>query len=216
MQSSHNEIRISSYLNENVQIEKRHERIIERILKIALEIAKEGEGALFVIDSDVKYKRLLKQRFKPFSIFEKGSGRLLKSLAVIDGAIIIDGKGIVKDYGAMVIANKTFTGYGTRHSAGLSASKGGISILASEEDRNVKIFKDEKIIMQLNSLKEHIEESVPLATKILESLGFGAIGAIGTSLIIPAIALPQGIIIFGGSYYALKNLLPNLIKKMKG
>lgn len=192
-------------------IDKKTEKIIKKVLKVALAIAREGEGALFVISNNIEYKNLLKHRLAEFSIFDDGAEKILKSIAVVDGAVIINKNGKVKDYGVMIRAREVLVGYGTRHSAGLSASKHGISILCSEEEKNVKVFKEGKIIMQLDALKEDIDETIPFATKLLESVGVGAIG----SLFIPSIYIANGIIVFGGTYYFIRNILPNMINKLK-
>jgi len=192
----------------------KNKKIEEKILKIAIEMAKEGEGALFVIGKNIKYSRLLKQKFKKFSVFSKGSEKLLKSLASIDGAIIINVKGEVLDYGAMIKNPRPFRGYGTRHAAAISASKNkNIAILSSEEERKVKIFKDGKYVMQVDALEKNIQKNISQMTGILESVGIGTIGTIGVATLVPTlgITLIPGIIVFGGSYYALRSLI-NFLK----
>jgi len=181
---------------------------IERIiLKIAIEIAKSGEGALFVIGEDIKYEKLIKQKFTKFKIFDNGAEKILKGLAVIDGAVIINRKGQLIDYGVMIKKTSPFLGYGTRHSAAMTASKNGnISVLASEEERKVKVFKNGKYMMQIDALHKNVEKQVSTVSKILESTGAGVLGTIGAATLAPTLgfALIPGIIIFGGSYYALK------------
>jgi len=180
------------------------------IIKIALEIAKSGEGALFVIGEKIDYERLIKKKFANLNVFEKGAEKIFKGLAVIDGAMIINKKGDLVDYGVLIKKSRPFIGFGTRHAAAMTASKkGNISILASEEERKVKIFRDGKYIMQIDALQKNIEKETSIASKILESTGAGFIGTMGTTVLAPTlgIALIPGIIIFGGSYYALKSFL---------
>ncbi len=185
------------------------EKIEKKILKIAIDLAREGNGALFVIGDDIKYKNLLRQKLEPFSVFERGSEKVLKGLANIDGAVVIGSDGIVKDYGVMLKSPKAFIGYGTRHAAALSASrKGNTSILCSEEERKVKIFKDGRYIMQIDALQKNVEKSVPQITTLLESLGAGLLGTIGVASLTSnfGIALIPGVLVFGGSYYAIKKI----------
>ena len=189
---------------------KKIEKIEKIVLKIAIQIAKTGEGALLVIGDDVNYSNMMDKRFGKLSVFDKGAEKILKGLAVIDGAVIINTKGQLIDYSALIKRVKPFVGFGTRHSAAVTASKkGNIAILASEEDRKVKIFKDGKYIMQVDALQKNVERKVSSMSEILESTGVGAIGAIGTAALVPAlgISLVPGIIIFGGSYYAIKTIL---------
>jgi len=189
----------------------------EIIIKIAIEIAKAGEGALFVIGEKIKYDKLIKQKFQKLRVFDKGAEKILKGLAVIDGAVIINKKGDLVDYGAMIKNTKAFVGFGTRHSAAITASKNNnISILISEEERKVKIFKNGKYIMQIDALNKKIEKEVSFISKLLESTGAGVIGTVGTATLVPTlgIALIPGILVFGGSYYALKALVEK-VKKLE-
>ncbi|MEK6945201.1 MAG: DNA integrity scanning protein DisA nucleotide-binding domain protein [Nanoarchaeota archaeon] len=185
--------------------------IEEKILKIAIEIAKSGEGCLFVIGENAKYSKLIKQKFTKLNIFENGAEKILKGLAVIDGAVVIDKKGNLVDYGVMIKNTKPFVGYGTRHAAAFTASKGNIAILVSEEERKIKIFKEGKYIMQVDALQKNVEKNIPLMSKVLESTGAGLIGTIGTAVLAPTlgIALIPGIIVFGGGYYAVKSFFEN-------
>ena len=61
--------------------------------------------------------------------------KLLESLALMDGAVIIGRNGKMKAYGAMIKSTKTIRNFGTRHSAAISASEGeNIVVVVSEED----------------------------------------------------------------------------------
>ncbi len=184
--------------------------IEEKILKISIEIAREGNGALFVIGNDVKYGQLIKQKFGKLNIFEPGAEKILKGLAVIDGAVVINTAGDLIDYGALIKNTKPFVGFGTRHAAAVTASQNGnISVLVSEEERKVKVFSDGKYLMQVDSFEKNVEKSIPLMSKVLESTGAGLIGTIGTVALAPTlgVALLPGIILFGGSYFAIKSFL---------
>ena len=190
--------------------EKLNKKIEEKILKIALALTKKEEGALFVIGEKVKYERLLKQKFKSFNVLDIGADKLLKGLAIIDGAIIIDPKGNIKDYGAMIKKARAFKGFGTRHAAALTASKENkTSILCSASEKKVKIFKNGRYVMQIDALEKNIEKKASNIATMLETIGAGFIGTIGAATLAPTLglALIPGVIIFGGSYYAIKSLL---------
>jgi len=190
-------------------------KIEEKILEIAIGLAKKGEGALFVIGDKVKYDSLIKQKMQKFNVFDSGAEKILKSLATIDGAIIINKNGDIMGYGAMIKRAKPYVGYGTRHAAAVTASeKGNISIMCSEEERKVKIFRDGKFIMQMDALQKNIEKEIPKVASFLESIGAGFIGVIGVSALAPAlgIAFLPGVIIFGVGYYAIKELTEHLRK----
>lgn len=185
----------------------------ETLVQVGLRIAKRGEGALFVV-GDVRYRLLIDQSVPPFKASD--NPKLLESLALIDGAVIIDKKGYVKAYGAMIKSTSTIKNFGTRHSAAVTASKhkGNLVVIVSEEDKKVKILKEGKMIMQLDALQKDVEKSVPQAVRILESVGAGTLGTLGTSLLVPAlgITLLPGVAIFGSAYYLGKILSEKLWK----
>jgi len=64
------------------------------------------------------------------------------------------------------------------------------------------------MIMPIDALQKNVEKSVSNAAGILESIGIGTIGTIGTGLLAPSlgIALLPGVILFGSAYYLLKYL----------
>lgn len=178
----------------------------ETLIQVGLRIAKRGEGALFVV-GEVEYSTLVDQSVPPFKVIE--NPKLLESLALMDGAVIIDLDGIMRAYGAMIKTTKTFKNFGTRHSAALTAAEGtNLVVLISEEDKKIRILKKGKMIMQIDALQKNVEKTVPEAVDLMESIGAGAIGTIGTSLLIPAlgITLLPGIIVFGSAYYLGKIL----------
>ncbi len=183
----------------------------KKLIEIALRIAKKGEGCLFILGMP-EYETLVEQRVTGINIFD--NVKLVESLAQIDGACIITEKGILIAYGALIKNTKVFANYGTRHAAAYTASQKGIAILASEEERKVKIFKHGKLVIQLDALEKGIENRTAEAVGILEAVGFGTLGAIGTTLLVPTvgISLLPGILVFGGSYYALRSLIKRMRK----
>ncbi len=191
-------------------IKQEYKRLEETLVQVGLRIAKRGEGALFVVGK-VKYKPLIDQSVPAFKATE--NPKLLESLALIDGAVIINPKGFVESYGVMIKSTETFKNFGTRHSAALSASKtkGNLVVIVSEEDKKVKILKEGKMVMQLDALQKDVEKSVDKAVAILESVGAGTLGTIGTSLLVPSLglALLPGVVVFGSAYYLAKVLRRN-------
>jgi len=182
-------------------VDKVMKEVEKVILEVALKVAKRGEGALFVI-GHTEYSPLVEQSVAPFDVTK--NPKLLESLALMDGAVIINRQGMMEAYGVRVKSTKVFKNFGTRHSAGISAAEGdNVVFLVSEEDKKVRILKKGKMIMQIDALQREVEKSVGGAVDILESIGAGTIGAIGTSILAPAIglALLPGILVFGSAYY---------------
>ncbi|MEM3405494.1 MAG: DNA integrity scanning protein DisA nucleotide-binding domain protein [Candidatus Pacearchaeota archaeon] len=190
--------------------ENKRKKIEEILIKVGIEIARKGGGALFIISDSCKYKRLLKQKIKPFSIFEKGAEKILMSIGTIDGAVIVNSKGMIKDYGAFIKSKKIFKGFGTRHIAAYNASlnKDTIAILVSEEEKKVKIFKEGKIILQFDTLEKNIQKNVNETFKLLESLGFGTLSSVSISTLIPGLGVSifPGIILFAAPYYIFRKI----------
>ena len=189
-------------------MEAKIKKIEETLIKVGIEVAKKGEGALFVITEDCKYKRLLNQKMDKFSIFEKGANKVLLSIAMIDGAVIVNHEGFVLDYGAKVDSKRVFKGYGTRHSAAYSASfcKNTVAILISQEEKKIKIFRQGKIIVQIDALEKDVAKHVEEANDLLESIGVGTLTTVGVGALAPAlgIAVVPGILLFGVPYYLFK------------
>ena len=188
-------------------MKKDTKKIEETLVQVGLRIAKRGEGALFVV-GDAKYKELIDQSVPPFKVSD--NPKLLESLALIDGAVIISHDGFVKAYGVMIKSTSTLKNFGTRHSAALSASKkkGNLVVIVSEEDKKVRILKEGKMVMQIDALEKNVEKSVSGAVDLLESVGAGTIGVVGTSLLVPTLglALLPGVVVFGSAYYLAKVL----------
>lgn len=182
------------------------ENIEEILTKIALKVAKSKKGCIFVImNNQFDYAPLIEQDIKPFAVYDYQ--KRVEALAIIDGACIISPEGNLIAYAVNILNTKIFSGYGTRHAAAYTASHGGnIVIMASEEDAKVRIFKDGKLIMQIDALERNIETKTKEVSNIIESVGIGTLGAIGVGLLTPAIgiSLIPGILIFGTSHYVFK------------
>jgi diadenylate cyclase len=196
---------------------KKQKDIETKLIKVAIEIAREGNGALFIIGNHIEFSKLFKQKFEPFSVFDKGAEKILKGLAVIDGAVLLNKEGIVKNYGVMIKSSRSFLGFGTRHAAAITGSaNGNTAILCSEEERKVKIFRNKRYIMQVDALEKNIEKNASGISLMLETIGAGVLGTIGVATIVPTlgITLLPGVLIFGGSYLAIKKII-NRAKRIK-
>ncbi len=183
-------------------------KVEQVLLEISIKIAKQEKGCLFVIKQNgLEYETLIAQDIKPFNIID--NQRRLEALALLDGACVIDKKGYLIAYSAQISNTKTFKGFGTRHSAAFTASLNkNIAILASEEDKKIRIFKNGKLLMQIDPMEKNIEQRTKEAVNVLESIGVGSIATIGASVIAPTlgITLIPGIVIFGSTYYLIKML----------
>lgn len=184
-------------------------RKIEQILiDIAIKICKQKKGCILVImNHKFDYAPLIEQDVKSFNVID--NQRRTELLAVFDGACIFTPKGDLIAYAVQIMHSKPFPGFGTRHSSSYTASlNGNTVIMSSEEDQKVRIFKDGKMIVQLDALEKNIETKTHEVVSILESVGVGTLGTIGVGLLAPtiAISLIPGILIFGSAHFAIKFL----------
>lgn len=183
------------------------------LIEVALKIAREKKGCLFIIKAGkLKYSLQMKNDIKPFNILQ--NSRRLEPLALQSGACIINLDGKLINYSAMILNIKTFKEIpGTRHAAAYTASlTGNISILASDDDLKVRIFKDGKLAAQLDPFEREIEKSIPKVTKALDgefikSAGAGTIGYISVAALVPTIGIAflPGVLLFGSVYYLTKH-----------
>lgn len=179
----------------------------ECLIKVGLRVANRNDGALFVVGK-TKYAPLIDQTVPKFEA--KKNPKLLESLALIDGAVILNHKGVVEAYGVLIKTDAAFKNFGTRHSAAMTASKdkNNFVLLVSEEDKKLRIFKHGKMVMQIDPKEKNVEQSITPAATILESIGVGTMGTIGVGLLAPTlgIALLPGVVVFGAAHYFGKKL----------
>lgn len=127
---------------------------IERIcLEIASTTAAKRKGGLIIIGNTTDFTTLFPDLFEGrfISLFEPGVKKILEKLIELDGAIVIDRKGIVRAFGAYLARQKALPGHGTRHAAarGVTLDPGIKAILISEEDNKVRVFEQGRQVFQL-------------------------------------------------------------------
>lgn len=106
---------------------------------------------------------------------------------------------------------------GTRHAAGYTASlDNNFVVVTSEEDHKCRIFKDGKLIMQIDPKEKEVQNKTSYAINFLESIGAGFLGVLGTTILVPTwgLTLIPGILIFGTAHN-LGRFLINTFKDNK-
>ena len=99
-------------------------------------------------------------------------------------------------------------GKGTRHSAALGVSKlNAISVLASEEDKMVKIFKNGAEILQINPFTKGVEDQVAKVVRMINRPEAALIAGSALAAPLLGIAILPGVVVFAGSVYVAKNLI---------
>jgi DNA integrity scanning protein DisA with diadenylate cyclase activity len=143
--------------------------VVESVINIALEIAKEGRegkrvGTAFIIGNRSDINKYVRQMIiNPFTGYSDQARKItdplmretIKSFAQLDGAFVVDNNGVIMTAGAYIdIEAKEVDlppGFGTRHRvcAAITKETDAIADAISESGGIVRVFKGGKIIMKL-------------------------------------------------------------------
>lgn len=146
-----------------------NEKIIEKIIEIGTEIKEEGRegkkiGTMFIIGDEEEISPYLKPLIlNPFfgypenmrDIVNNDLSETIKEFAQLDGAFVINNRGIVLTAGTYVdIDTSEITGksgQGTKHLAATAITKktSCVAIVISESGQKIKIFKRGKLILKI-------------------------------------------------------------------
>lgn len=159
---------ISSRAGYNITDEALPE-VFAEALTICIELAKQGRenkpvGTIFVIGDHENVLRLSRQLvMNPFhghpenerQILNQNLRETLKEFSSIDGAFIIRGDGVVlcagRHLNTSLDGEELMSGLGCRHvaAAGITSLTKSIALVISQSTGSVRIFKNGKIIMQI-------------------------------------------------------------------
>jgi 3-deoxy-D-manno-octulosonate 8-phosphate phosphatase KdsC-like HAD superfamily phosphatase len=193
--------------------------IEKTIIETCIKIGKRGEGAIIIL-GEAKYNPMVEQRVNPFNIVT--NPKLLESLCLMDGAVIVKLDGTLEAYGCKLQNGLTILkNFGTRHASAMYASqkKGTVAFVVSEEDRKVRIFKEGKLILEVDCMERGIEKKIFEINNIMESIGWGTMSVIGAGLLAPVvgIAVVSGVTVFvaatGVTYFMKKAIQWGWFKK---
>ncbi|MFQ6050892.1 MAG: diadenylate cyclase [Candidatus Hydrothermarchaeota archaeon] len=144
--------------------------VFDAILETAIELGREGRdgqrvGALFVLgDAEDVLKRSTQLSYNPFerhplTIYDKQMKEMLKEYSRLDGAFVISGKGeVLAAHRLLEISKEDLEipkGLGARHTAAASITKltDAIAIVVSKSSGLIRIFKDGRIIFEIDPHK---------------------------------------------------------------
>lgn len=178
------------------------------IIETCIKIGRRGEGAIIVL-GEASYNPMVEQRIISFNVVS--NPKLLESLCLMDGAVILKLDGTLEAYGCKLKNGlNILKNLGTRHSAAMYASqkRGTTVFVISEEDRKVRIFKEGKIILEIDSMARGIENKTKDISHMLE----WTMSVIGAGLLAPVvgIAVVSGVTIFvaaTGVTYFIKQIM---------
>lgn len=143
--------------------------VFQEALNLSIELASRGRegkpiGTIFVLGDEDKVMQLSKQMIiNPFKGYTEEERNILnptlketlREFSAIDGAFVISGDGLVLTAGRYLSTagdNESLPqGLGARHiaAAGITALTRAITIAISESTGDVRIFKDGKILMEI-------------------------------------------------------------------
>ncbi len=135
--------------------------VFERVLSLATELAIEGRegkpiGCLFILGESKNLSPFVQPLvLNPFfgysanerNILQPSIDETIKEYALLDGAFIINGNGILESAGSLVKINERIAlpgGFGTRHAAAIAISKAidCLAITVSSSTRQVTLFRN--------------------------------------------------------------------------
>lgn len=208
-----------------IQTEKNPDKkseVMRSILNISKRLAKDNQGALFVITDrkqiEGNYRLHYPQIQFAGNLLSKGMDAVVEKLATLDGAVIFTPDGEMVAYGARILKSETLLGFGTKHAAarGITLYDDMITaVLVSEETGWIKIFQKGEIVLETDAVD--IEPSTldkvsrfltNQDTALLASAGIAA-AALGTA---------GPVLIIGGAYMMIKTagqMISSALKKEK-
>lgn len=190
--------------------------VYDVLIDLSKDLAKHKLGALFVIAENSKlnkdlYESLYPQIITDHTIFEKGAKTLIMKLAELDGAFLISNEGRIIAFGARIKKSKALPGYGTKHAAATGITshiKDSLAVLVSEESNWIKVFKNGKIVLEMDSSKT----PPSLKHKVIAFLTDNDTALLATAGASAAIMGVIPIVVVSGAYLAIKTA-SGIIKK---
>lgn len=144
--------------------------VIERLLRIASELAREGRegkpvGTLFVVgDPEAVLERSRQGVLNPFmghpekerNLLDEETVETIKEFALIDGAFVVRGDGTILAAGRYIDVDKRVplqAGLGGRHLAAASITRTTKAVaIAVSSNGSIRVFKDGRVIMMLGKI----------------------------------------------------------------
>ena len=192
------------------------ERVYNTLLDISKNLAEQKKGALFVIAQKEKfsnaYECLYPKMLSNHSLFDKGAKELIQKLAELDGAFLLSHYGELVAFGARIKNSIPLKGYGTKHAAATGITrkiKGSTAILVSEETNWIKVFRDGRIILEMDSMKKSPDT---VTNKVISFITDNDTALITTAGASAALVGFLPVVVVSGTYLAIKTA-SGIIKK---
>jgi DNA integrity scanning protein DisA with diadenylate cyclase activity len=195
--------------------------VVDRLLTLAKRIAKDGDGAMFVIASPQLALPQVALHYPQLkyggSVLDEGMDAVLLKLATLDGAVVVSPDGQLLAYGARIRTQRTLPGFGTRH----AAAKGytdhdpeATVILASEETGWVKVFQQGRPVVEIDPA-EVSAGTLHKLSRYLVSKDAAILTAAGISAATLGLG-GVGLLVLGGSYIVVRTAFDTISGILKG
>jgi len=197
--------------------------VMRVILNISKHLAKENQGALFIIADREKIEGNYKLHYPPVqfagNLLSKGMDAVVEKLATLDGAVIFTPDGELVAYGSRILKSETLLGFGTRHAAarGITLFDDSFTaILVSEESSWIKVFQKGDVVLETDAVD--IEPStLDKVSRFLTNHDMALLAGAGISVAAGIVSAPA-VLIVGGAYMMVKtagSVISSVLKKEK-
>jgi len=207
-----------------IQTEKNPDKkseVMRSILNISKRLAKDNQGALFVITDrkqiEGNYRLHYPQIQFAGNLLSKGMDAVVEKLATLDGAMIFTPNGEMLAYGSRILKSETLLGFGTKHAAarGITLYDETITaVLVSEESGWIKVFQKGDIVLETDAVD--IEPStLDKVSRFLTNQDTALLASAGIAA--AALGAPA-VLIVGGAYMMVKTagqMISSALKKDK-
>ncbi len=195
--------------------------VMRAVLNISKGLAKDQQGALFVIAD----REIIKGNYRPHypqivfagNVLTKGMDAVIEKLATLDGAVIFTPEGELIAYGSRILKSETLLGFGTKHAAakGITLFDSTITaVLVSEESGWIKVFQKGEIVLETDAVD--IEPStLDKVSRFLTNQDMALLASAGIAA--AAVGAPA-VLIVGGAYMVVKtagSIISSALKKEK-
>jgi len=195
--------------------------VMRNILNISKRLAKDNQGALFIIAERQKIDGFYRCHYPQIqfagNLLSKGMGAVVEKLATLDGAIIFSPEGELISYGSRILKSETLLGFGTKHAAarGITLHDDTITaVLVSEESGWIKVFQKGEIVLETDAVD--IEPStLDKVSRFLTNQDTALLASAGIAA--AALGAPA-VLIVGGAYMMVRTagqMISSALKKEK-
>ena len=197
--------------------------VMRVVLNIAKSLAKEKQGALFVIADRTtitgNYHAHYPQLQFTGNLLSKGMDAVVEKLATLDGAMIFTPDGALVAYGSRILKSETLLGFGTKHAAAkgiTSYDSLATAVLVSEESGWIKVFQKGEIVLETDAVD--IESStLEKVSSFLTNRDMALLASAGITVAAGIVTAPT-LLIVGGAYMMVKtagSVISSALKKEK-